>query len=239
MQSAFYVTLSAQVSVDKRMETIANNIANAPTAGYRAGGVTFEQIVSDAGSTHVAYVSAGTDYISRANGELSKTDNPLDIGIVGKAFLAVRTPQGTAYTRDGRLQMNEAGDLRTVTGYPVLDAGNSPIVLDPNGGPPKIARDGMITQAGQQVGAIGLFTIDDDAALSRGPGASVMSMKASPVLDFVRNGVEQGFVEGSNVNPVLEMARLVSTSRAFESITAMNDMLDSTQKDAIRTLGGA
>ncbi len=240
MQSAFYVSLSAQMSVDKRMETIANNIANAGTVGYRANGVSFETVLSKTGASPVSYVSAGKDFISRANGELTRTGDPYDVGVVGRSWLAIRTPDGPAYTRDGRMRMSQNGDLESVSGFPILDAGNSPIVLDPNAGPPMIARDGMITQGGQQVGAIGLFMIAENADLKRGPNSSVLpSQPATAVLDFVRNGVQQGFVEGANVNPINEMAKLISTTRSFDSVSSLNDLLDSSQREAIRTLGGA
>ncbi|WP_201281589.1 flagellar basal-body rod protein FlgF [Methylosinus sp. Ce-a6] len=240
MQSAFYVSLSAQMSVDKRLETLANNIANAMTPGYRAEGVSFQQVVSDTDTAKVAYVSAGKNFISRAVGELTRTGDPYDIGIVGNGFFAIRTPDGIAYTRDGRMRMTETGNLQTVAGFPILDAGNSAITLDPNAGPPMISRDGMITQNGQQISAVGLFMIDETADLKRGPNASLIpSRPATAVFDFVRNGVQQGFIEGSNVNPIHEMAKLIATSRAFDSVSSMNDMLDSSQREAIRTLGGA
>lgn len=239
MQSAFYVSLSAQLSIDKRMETIANNIANSTTAGYRADGVSFESVVSKAGADAVAYASAGRDFISRTAGDMQRTGDPYDVAVVGSAFFAIRTPDGVAYTRDGRMKMSETGDLQTVGGFPILDAGNSPVVLDPTAGPPMISRDGMINQAGRQIGALGLFTIGADANLTRGPSASVIPDKpATAVLDFVRNGVEQGVVEGANVNPIREMVKLISASRAFESVSSMNDLLDGSQRDAIKTLGG-
>lgn len=239
MQSAFYVSLSAQMSIDKRMETIANNIANATTPGYRAGGVSFETVLSKAGADPVAYASAGQDYVSRAVGDPQRTSDPFDVAVIGRAFFAIRTPDGTAYTRDGRMRMSESGELQTVSGYPILDAGNSAVVLDPTAGPPMISRDGMINQAGRQIGAIGLFQIDESAEVTRGPGSSLIpSTPAVAVLDFVRNGVEQGVIEGANVNPVQEMVKLIATSRAFDSVTTMSDQLDSSQRDAIRTLGG-
>jgi flagellar basal-body rod protein FlgF len=240
MQSSFYVSLSAQLSLDKRMETIANNIANAGTSGYRAAGVTFESVLSKSGQAPVAYASAGRDFISQATGEMTKTDNPYDVAVVGNSWFGIQTPNGAAYTRDGRMQMLETGDLQTLSGYPVLDAGNSPIVLDPTSGPPMISRDGMITQGGRQIGAIGLFSIDANASLTRSVNSSVIpSTPATPVLDFVKNGVVQGFVEGANVNPVHEMTKLILTSRSFDSVSSMNDLMDSSQRNAVRTLGGA
>lgn len=254
MQSAFYVSLSGQVSVDKRIETISNNIANANSAGWRAAGVKFEShlsktessaVMSKTGVADVAYATSGKDFISRAPGELTKTDNPYDVAVMGDAWLAIRTPNGVAYTRDGRMQMSPTGELQTVLGYPVLDAGNSAVLLDPSGGPPMISRDGMISQQSSsgallQLGALGLFTIGDKVALTRADNNSVVPAEpATPLVDFIRNGVVQGHIEGSNVNPIEEMNKLILTSRAFENVAAMQDMMDGTQREAIRTLGGA
>jgi flagellar basal-body rod protein FlgF len=240
MLSSYYVSLSSQLALDKRMSTIAMNVANANTTGFRASGVTFETALSKAGPSPTAYASTGKDFISTAQGPLTKTDNPLDIAVQGNGWLGIRTPNGIAYTRDGRMKMLQTGELQTIEGFQVLDAGSSPIVLDPTAGPPMISRDGMINQGSNQVGAIGLFSIDREAVLARGPNSSVIpSTPAQPILDFSVNGVAQGFVEGANINPVTELTKLIATSRSFESVNSMYDTLDSAQKDAIRTLGGA
>ena len=239
MQSNLYVALSAQVSLNRRLEQIAHNVANANTAGFRADGVKFDALVTRRSGAEVAYASEGADYITRTSGPVARTGNPLDVAVTGEGWFAVTTPRGTAYTRDGRFQITETGAVRTVAGYPVLDAGNTALILDPAGGAPEIAHDGMITQGGRQVGAIGLFAIDADAVLSRDGNSSVIPDKpASPILDFGTSGVLQGFVENSNVNPVTEMTRLIAVQRAFENISASLDMADATLQDAIKSLGG-
>lgn len=239
MQSAFYVTLSSQVALDKRLTTIAENVANATTVGYRATGVSFETVLSKASPTTTAYASAGTDFISRASGGLVKTDNPLDVAVVGDAWFAIQTPQGVAYTRDGRFKMLETGDVQTLLGYPVLDAGNAPIVLDPSGGAPMIFRDGTIQQGDRQFGAVGLFEIDEAAALKRGVNSSVIpSTPATPVVNFTRNGVAQGHLENANLSAVSEITKLIMAHRSFESASSAYDMLDSSQRAAVRMLGG-
>jgi flagellar basal-body rod protein FlgF len=109
--------------------------------------VDFKTLVSRAGGTPVAYVSPGDTYISTRPGVPIKTDNPLDVAVQGAGWLALRTKAGiVVYTRDGRMQMQPGGELQSVNGYTVLDAGNGPIALDPLGGPATIAQDGMITQ---------------------------------------------------------------------------------------------
>jgi flagellar basal-body rod protein FlgF len=240
MHAAPHVSLSAQLTLERRLTTLALNVANMNTVGYRATGVNFHELVSRTGNDPVAFVSGGHDYITRTHGPLIQTGNPLDIAVQGEGWLAMQTPRGTVYTRDGRMRMQPNGALQTVDGYAVLDAGGAPILLDPDGGTPTIAGDGMITQGGRQVGAIGLYEIDPKANFTRFENSGVIPDKpATPVLDFTSNGIVQRSVEGSNVNPVMEMAKLMMISRAFESVTGGTSSNESTLKDAIKILGGA
>ncbi len=243
MDSAMYVALSAQVALERRLDIVAQNVANAATAGYRAEEIKFDAMLSKVGLSNpgadpTAFVSEGDTYLSRRAGDLEKTGNQLDVAVRGDGWLAVNTPAGVAYTRDGRMRMLESGDLTTLAGYPVLDVGRAPLSLDPNAGAPIITRDGMITQDGKQVGAIGLFSIDPNTKLRRSENATVIPEgPANEVLDFTTNGVLQGFVEGSNVRPVMEISRLIMVSRSFEAASAMIDKSDSTAQEAIKTLG--
>ncbi len=238
MQSNYYVTLSAQVAMEQRLTTVANNIANMNTVGYRAGAVTFDTILSKKGATPVAYASTGEPRISRLSGGMIRTGNPLDVAVQGEAWIAVQTPAGTVYTRDGRMRMQPDGALQTLNGYPVLDAGNSPMLLDANGGTPTISQDGMISQSGRQLGAIGLFTLDPTAKLKRYDNSGVIPDKpAVPVLDFNNNGMTQGFVEGANINPVLEMAKMMMITRDFDNVSAAMSSTETSHRDAIKTLG--
>ena len=238
MQSPIYVALSGQVALERRMETLARNVANMSTVGYRADEVKFETILSATAREQVAFATAGENYISRQAGGVTQTGNPLDFAVNGDAFFAIDTGNGPAFTRDGRMQIDEFGELRTLNGYPVLDAGLAPIQLDPGGDPPVVSRDGMITQDGVQMGALGLFAIDQDARLSRFENSAVIpDIAPQAVLDFVDNGVAQGYTEGSNVNPMLELTRLISVTRAFESASTAVEQSDRTLQEAIRTLG--
>jgi flagellar basal-body rod protein FlgF len=103
MQSGLYVTLSAAVAVDRRMTTIAANIANQSTPGYRAEEISFKSLVSKADANPVHFVSQGESFISRRAGVPIKTDNPLDVAVQGKGWMALQTPDGTVYTKDGRM----------------------------------------------------------------------------------------------------------------------------------------
>ena len=238
MQSNFYVGISGQMTVERRLTTIAQNIANMNTAGYKAEGVTFDTLLSQTGDTPVAFSTPGASYIDRQGGERTKTDNPLDVAVQGDAWLGVKTAQGVVYTHDGRMKMSQTGQLLNVNDDPVLDVGGSGLILDPAAGLPTIAADGMITQNGAQVGAIGLFSIDPAAKLTRGPGSGVIPDRAAtPVLDFTSTGVVQGFVENSNVNPVLEISKLINVQHNLDSVTQANQTADTTLQDAIKALG--
>ena len=238
MQSNLYVSLSAQMSLQKRLETIAHNVANASTAGFRAEEIKFDSVLSQTAPDPVAFASAGTSFISRKSGEYVKTDNALDVAVEGDAWLGIQTPAGRVFTRDGRMRMTDAGELQSLNGHAIQDAGGAPIRLDPNAGPPQIARDGTITQNNRQVGALGLFAIDPKANLTRFENSGVLPDRpAAPVLDFSKAGIQQGFIERANVNPVHEITRLIMVQRAFEAVTASIKDAEGSLTDAIRTLG--
>lgn len=240
MQNGLYVAVSAQVALQRRLETIADNIANMNTVGYRATGVSFEAEIERAGETTLDYVSTGSDYLSRRLGGLIKTDNSLDFAIQGDGWFGIQTASGVAYTRDGRARVDESGTLRTLSGDPILDAGGAPILVDGGAGSITVSSDGMISQNGRQVGAIGLFAIDPGAALSRAENSGVVPDKpAKPILDFTRDGVIQGAVESANVDPVREMARLIEVTRAFDGTAAETAQTETSLQDAIKTLGSA
>lgn len=243
MQSEPYVALSAQLALNRRLTSLAINVANINTIGYRATGITFHTYLANTGGADninesIAYATPGTTFISRAHGPLIETGNPLDVAVRGNGWFAIQTPLGTAYTRDGRMRMEPDGELKTIDGHPILDAGGAPIVLNPNGGPPTITRDGMITQNGRQLGAIGLFEIPANAKVTRYENSALFSKKpATPVLDFNANGIIQRHLEGSNVNPVLEMAKLMQINRAFDNITNAAQLSSNTLTEAVKTLG--
>lgn len=238
MINATYVAISGQVALQKRLETIANNVANASTAGFRAEQIKFTSAHSAMAMPPTVFADAGRTYLSLNAGEIVRTDGALDVAVDGEGWLAVQTPQGVAYSRDGRLQIMPTGELRTLTGHPVLDAGGSPILLEPNGATPSIARDGTITQSGRRVGVIGLFVMDSAARLSRGSDATVLpDIAAEPAVDTPAVGLRQGFIERSNVNPVTEMSRLIMDQRMFEALTGALSETEQILQSTIRTLG--
>jgi flagellar basal-body rod protein FlgF len=136
--------------------------------------------------------------------------------------------------------MLESGELVSLEGYPVLDAGGSPIQLNPNDGAPTAADDGVLYQNGKPVATLGLFTANVGANFTRVGNTAIIPAEApQPVVDRIDAGVVQGFVEQANVNPVQQMTQMISVSRNFEYVTQLMRNSESSLSDAIKTLGGA
>jgi len=241
MENSVYVGVSGQISLARRMERIAHNMANVNTPGFRAEGLKFSTLTSpqaETNGTRANFVTAGKSYISLERGAITESGNPLDVAIKGDAYLALQTPAGTVYSRDGRLQMTPEGGLVSVMGYPVLDSGGAPLQLDVQNGPPTIGSDGSITQKGTLVGALGLFQFQQGSQLRYGPNASLIpDREPMPVVDDPQFGVMQGYVESSNVNGVIEMTRLIEVSRAFEQVEALLRGQEEMGHKSIETLG--
>jgi flagellar basal-body rod protein FlgF len=239
MQDGLYVALSSQMALEKRLTTIADNVANMSTVGFRATEVKFEDVVSGLGRESVSFTSPGDTYLSGKAGSLRETGSPFDFAIQGDAWFGIDTPAGTVMTRDGRFTMNDAGQLLTHEGHAVLDAGGAPVQLDPLNGAPEVGRDGVVRQDGQLVASIGLFNFNPGSNFNRfGNSGIIPSGEPEPVVDRVDVGVAQGFLEESNVNPVLEMTRLIMVQRSFENAAAVMRDTESTFDDAVKTLGG-
>ncbi|HMN70992.1 MAG TPA: flagellar basal-body rod protein FlgF [Rhodoblastus sp.] len=239
MSIALYVDAAAQLALARRLDNLAFNLANANTPGFLADGLKFDSVLSTTGGSNVAFPDAGTDFISLAHGGALRTGNTLDVAVRGDGWLAISTPEGVAYTRDGRMQIDSNGEIRTLTGYPVLDAAGAPLVVDPAGGDISIATDGAIVQRGKQVGALGMFVMDPGARITRHDNSAVLSdREAIPVTNFSTTGLMQGYVEQANVNPLSEISRLIEIQRLFDHIAACMTMSDTSQQEAIRVLGG-
>jgi flagellar basal-body rod protein FlgF len=241
MQSGIYVGISSQIALERRLNTIADNMANMNTSGFRATEVKFDEVMSSTrneNNAKVAFVTQGNDYLSTRNGQMQNTGSALDFAIKGDAWFAIDTPAGQVLTRDGRFTMLETGQLVSLMGHAVLDAGGAPIQLNRAGGPPTVGADGQIVQDGQPVGSIGLFTADISEGFIRADNSGVIPVDdPQPIVDNFNVAVVQGYVEGSNVNGISEMTQLIQVNRAFEGISSLMRDTESAFGEAIKTLG--
>jgi flagellar basal-body rod protein FlgF len=236
MQSSLYVALSSQIALENRLNTIADNVANTSTIGYRPTEIRFESLVGDG----TAFVSEGDTYLSARGGGLTQTGSMLDFAVQGDGWFAIETPAGQALTRDGRFTISDAGELVTMNGYPVLDPGGAPIQLNGNAEPPSASKDGLLRQEGAVVGSLGLFQLDPNAAFVRFENSAIIPQgKSEPIVDRADSGIVQGYLEQSGVNAVSEMSRLIMVTKAFENAASLIKDGETALDEAVKALGGS
>ena len=236
MENASYTALTRQAGLLSEMQALANNIANASTTGFRAEGVQFAEYVAALGpdAPSLSMASAEVRQTVQTQGTLARTGGTFDLAIEGDGFFMVITPQGERLTRAGQFTPNENGDLVTMDGYPVADAGGAPVFVPQGASAIGIAADGTISADGQPVGQIGVFTPVEPDGLIREDGVRFAAEAGvDPALDA---RVVQGFLEQSNVNPVSEITRMIEVQRAYELGQNFLDREDERIRTAIRDL---
>lgn len=216
MDNAGYTQLTRQSGLMREMQLIANNIANASTTGYKTEGALFSEFVKALDRDHgsLSMANAAVRQTNFTQGTLTQTGGPFDLAIEGEGFFQVLTPQGERLTRAGSFTPNENGDLVTMDGFPVLGAGGAPVFVPRDAGPIAIGGDGTISAGGDPIGQIGLVVPDDPTALTREGGTHFIA--EGPVAPALDARMVQGFLEQSNVNPIIQIGRMIEVQRAYE-----------------------
>jgi len=249
MENNLLVGLSRQMALQREMDVIANNIANVATAGYKADGNVFEQYIdpvarSDrfaAPDQHLSFVLDRASWHDMSPGPLQATGNPLDVAIDGNAFLAVQTPNGERYTRNGALQINAQGTLVTGEGYAVLGEGG-PITFQQGDRDIVVNREGTITvREGNNIpeaqrGKLRLVSFAQPGQL-RKDGSSLFAAPAgmAPQADTTAS-VVQGAIEKSNVSAVTQMTRMIEVTRSYTHVAGLLQQQSDLRRTAIERL---
>jgi flagellar basal-body rod protein FlgF len=225
-----YLSMSGAKATMQRQDVLANNLANASTTGFRAELQAFRAVPvrGDGASTRVYALETTTGY-DPASGPLQQTGRPLDVALQGNAWLAVQGFDGTeAYTRMGSLQVDAEGTLMTSGGRTVLGDGG-PIQLPPDS-TPQIAADGTLTvrQPNGSLTPVGrLKLVTPEAPLARGDDGLFRAAEGDLPAD-PNARLQDGALEGSNVNPIENMVAMIAAARQFE---AQMKMLQTAEKD--------
>jgi flagellar basal-body rod protein FlgF len=233
--STSIVTLSRQSGLMREMTTIANNIANADTAGYRREGLVFSEFVrTTPGGDSLSIAAGRARTIDLRQGALTATGGRFDLAIEGEGFFLVATPEGERLTRAGAFTPNEAGDLVTAEGHALLDAGGAPVFAPPAARDIFVAADGTVSADGAPISQIGLYRPTDPTTLEREAGALFRAEGVEPVIEGAT--ILQGRLESSNVDPVTEIARMIEVQRAYELGQAFLDRESDRRSKLIDTL---
>jgi flagellar basal-body rod protein FlgF len=239
MDTALYVGLSRQVTLQRALDIAANNIANADTAGFKVEQLLLEDdplTPPISGASPVHYVIDNGVARDFGQGEMEMTGNTFDLAVEGAGFFTVQTPRGDRYTRDGRFTVDNQNRLVTQAGDPVLSSGGQPITLNPQLPAPKVAEDGTVSQGAQSLGKVGVVRFTDLSQLSKEGDVLYTAPEGASVQanDAV---IRQGAVERSNVQPVLEITHLIEITRAYERVAKMMEANQTMTSTAIQRLG--
>lgn len=269
-----WVPLSGQIAQQRKVETIANNIANANTAGFKKDRLTFKEHLTalDKGLDDVdvpredwspndfyktqgsqnAHVKVDGSYTVHEQGQLNPTNNPLDFALHGKGFFEVLTPHGVRFTRKGNFAVSKEGELITDSGFKLLSSIGSKgdensnsksndvtarLLKLPPGSTISVSKEGEIFSKNGVIGKISVVEFDDLNALKKqGSSLYINNHDKNLKRENIQTSVNQGFVEGSNVNAVQEMSELIRAHRHFENIQKAISTYDSISGKAVNEI---
>ena len=228
MSETALIKLSRLMALRRQLDVVANNVANLETTGFKAKRVAFQEFLSPVERAEitsprerpVSLVEASANFTDLSKGAPQVTGNPLDVAIDGDAFFVVQTAQGERYTRAGAFTLDSAGRLVTMTGLPVLTS-SGPLSLSPQDGDARIGADGTISTRQGPRGRLRLVRFDAPQTL-RSEGANLFRSEQPPVeLPAGSVRLFQGAIEKSNVQPTLEMSRLVEINRSYQLVSSL------------------
>jgi len=242
MDNTRYVALTNQVSLWNKLDMISNNIANMNTTGYKREEPVFSEYLSKANNStnntlnNTHFVQNLGTFRDISEGTFIPTGNDLDIAIHGDAFFSVRTDEGERYTKKGAFTINNENQITTNDGFVLLSNSNEPITIDPDETEITVTKDGSILQGTQNIGKIKLVEFSDMKELSKTHSGLYKSQSHNPTKEATNSSLEQGMIEKSNVNSIVEMTKLIEVQRAYERAQNVIDIEHERQSDAIQTL---
>ena len=251
MENTLLIGLSRQVSLERQLGVIANNVANMNTTGFKADNSLFEEYLMPVAHADnfagrdrlLSYTQDRATWHDFSRGAIEQTKNPLDVAIDGDAMLVVQTAAGERYTRAGSLQVNPQGQIVTNDGNAILGEGG-PIVLQPGDQDVSIAKDGTVTvregnntTADSLRGQIRLVRFDQPQLL-RKEGSNLYSAPngVTAIAAGATSNLRQGYVEKSNVSAVIEMSRMIEVSRTYQQIASLLQQQGDLKRTAIEKL---
>ena len=222
METTTYIALSRQMVLRRRMDIIANNIANMTASGFRAEKLLEEQVPVSAGKRQtINFVQDVAVVRDLTPGAMIPTNNPLDVAIEGEGYFVIGTDEGNRYTKSGQFRLNDLGEITTATGDSVLDDGGASLAIPAASGPITIAPDGTVSTPDTVIGRLNIVTFADAQDLQKAGNSLYRTDQVPQQAPDAR--VIQGLIEGSNVRPVMQMTEMMSTMRAYQGTQKIID----------------
>lgn len=236
MENTGYVALSYAVGLERKMDLVANNIANIDTSGYKSSHILFnEHLVKLQKQSPLSMVNDYGNYRNTSAGPIQVTGNPLDVALEGNGFLAVMTDTGEKYTRNGAFRLDVQGQLVTSAGDRVVDGGGKPIIVPPDAGHITITPEGTISTDQGEIGAFKIVRFDNQQLMT--PVGNNLFTTEQPAVADETTKITQGALEGSNVNSVMEMTNMIEVMRKYQSVARLLQNEHDSQINMIQKLG--
>jgi flagellar basal-body rod protein FlgF len=241
MDNSLLVSLSQQLAAFQSMDVIANNIANVSTPGYRREQPTFQQYMAqvapgegETGTQTLSFVQDTGIVRDMSEGPQQSTGGQFDVSLHGKGFFVVQTAAGPRYTRNGHFDLDTNGQIVDDNGNAVQGDGGA-ININPDDGNIHIGVDGTLSGKNGQIAKLKVMTFNNEASLQK-VGANMFSATETPnaAVDFK---ITQGTLEGSNVQPVVEISRMIDVMRAYQATATMTKSQEDLLRQAIDKLG--
>jgi flagellar basal-body rod protein FlgF len=241
MENPSYIVLSQQMGLHRNMEVIANNLANMNTSGYKAERLMFSEfLTSKAGNPGVAGDGARVAFPGLAGtladsreGPLETTGNQLDFAIKGSGYFVVDTPNGPRYTRDGHFELDGQGRIVNRDGYAVLDPQGRPLNVPQGTVKIEATPTGTLNTEKGAIGSLQVVKFDSETGLRKISANLFETDQAPQKADNV--AIQQNMIEASNVQPILEMSKMIEVQRAYQSAQQMLDREHDRSSRAIAT----
>jgi len=240
MESSLLIALSRQTTLRREMASVANNIANMNTHAYKGEKMMFaDHLVRSKSDNSIigdklSFVRDVAQFRDLTEGTFEETGSPLDVAIHGEGYFVVETPAGNRYTRNGHFQLNNEGIVTTTDGHPVLTEDGDKIETNQGNTRIEISRTGTINTDNGPIGKIAVVEFQNAQALKKTSNTLFTSEEAGTQVELP--DVIQGKLEGSNVQPIIEMTRMISVHRSYESAKQLVDKEDERIKKATSLL---
>ena len=246
MESPWLIAISRQVTLQREMDAVANNIANVNTPGYKAERMMFsEYLVRPQRNAPLSFVQDRGMMRDLSEGPLTSTGNPLDLALTGDGYFTIDTPDGPRYTRSGRFQLDADRKIVNQLGQPVLSDGGQPITIPIDRNVITIAPDGTVSANTDGpvspdtaiVGKIGVASFDNGQSMKR--EANGLYASDSPPTPALQTRVMQGMLEELNVNAIQEMTSMIEINRTYTANQQVLQNEDERMRRAISQIIGA
>ncbi|MGE0743966.1 MAG: flagellar basal-body rod protein FlgF [Rhodospirillales bacterium] len=235
MENTLYIALSHQMAAQRNVEVLANNLANATSPGFKGDSLMFTEYVEKAGRGQpISFVRDRAVFHNLTEGSLKRTDNELDVAINGRGWFTVGSNGGELYTRNGHFHLNQQGQIVTSRGEPVLGENNQPIVIGAEDANVTIASDGTVSAGAEVRGKLKIVGFANEQDLRNVSGG--LFRAPAPGEPIAAPTLVQGSLEESNVQPIVEMTRMMDAVRTYQQAQKMIDVEHERQRKAIDRL---